>query len=349
MGAGDMRWQRTITVVGAHAEGEVGNVITDGVTDVPGQTMFEKKEWLERNDDGIRRMLVFEPRGGPCHAVNVLLRPTRPEADIGFVIMEATKYPAMSGSNMICVATVVLETEIVPMVEPVTRLVMESPAGLIEVECHCRDGKVEQVRFTNVPAFVLHRDCCIEVDGLGPLRVDVCYGGIFYAVVNGSDLGFAVRAEEAASIVRRGLDIRAACNAQLESVHPLDPRIRDVSNVEFVAAATCVDGSLRSRNAVVCGHGRIDRSPCGTGTSARLALLHARNEISPGQLFEHESILGTWFKGEVIDTTAVGPYPAVVSTIAGQAWITGVSRYGVDPTDPLPQGHTLPDVWFTEE
>ena len=347
MGTDGMRWQRTITVVGAHAAGEVGNVVTDGVMDVPGRTIFDKKEWLERHDDGIRRMLVFEPRGGPCHAVNVLLQPTQAEADVGFVIMEATKYPAMSGSNTICVATVALETGIVPMVEPITRLVMESPAGLIKAECHCRDGKVEQVRFTNVPAFVLHRDCCIEVEGLGPLRVDVCYGGIFYAVGDGLDLGFAVDPGEAASIVRRGLDIRAACNAQLKCVHPLDPRISGVSNVEFVGPVTDVDGSLHSRNAVVCGHGRSDRSPCGTGTSARLALLHARADISPGQLFEHESIIGTWFTGEIVGTTLVAPYPAVVSTIAGQAWITGVSHYGVDPTDPLPQGHTLPDVWFS--
>jgi proline racemase len=315
----------------------VGNVVTDGVVDVPGRTMFEKKEWLEQHDDALRRMLVFDPRGGPCHAVNVLLKPTLPEADVGYVIMEAAKYPAMSGSNTICVATVVLETGIVPMVEPNTRLVVEAPAGLIEVECRCRDGKVEQVRFTNVPAFVLHRDCYIDVDGFGPLRVDVCYGGIFYVVVNGADLGFESQPHEAGAIARRGVDIRAACNAQLECVHPLDSRICGVTNVEFVAAVTRESEALRSRNAVACGHGRIDRSPCGTGTSARLALLHASGEILPGQLFEHESIIGTWFNGEIVGTTSVGPHPAVVSTIAGQAWITGESSYGVDPTDPLPQ------------
>ena len=222
-------------------------MITGGVIDVPGQTMLEKKEWLESNGDEIRQLLVFEPRGGPCHAANVLLPPTRPEADIGFVIMEATKYPMMSGSNAICVATVVLETGIVPMVEPLTRLVMESPAGLIETECHCRNGKVEQVKFTNVPAFVLHRDCSIEVHGFGPLRVDVCYGGIFYAVVDGRDLGFAVQPEEASAIVRRGLEIRAACNDQLESVHPLDARISGITNVAFVSELIRDHGLLRAQ------------------------------------------------------------------------------------------------------
>jgi proline racemase len=343
-----MRWQQTITVVGAHAEGEVGNVITDGVVDVPGATMFEKKQWLERDCDEVRRRLIFEPRGGPCHAVNILLPPTQAEADVGFVIMEATKYPAMSGSNAICVATVVLETGIVPMVEPLTRLVMESPAGLIDVECVCRDGKVEQVRFKNVAAFVQHRDCVIEVDGFGPLRLDVCYGGIYYAIVDARDLGFEVRPAEACAIARCGRDIRAACNAQIDSVHPLDSRIHGVTNVAFVTPPIRDGQSLRARNAVVCGHGRIDRSPCGTGTSARLALLYATEQIAIGQSFEHESIIGTWFNGEVVDTTSVGPYGAVVSTIAGQAWITGVSQYGVDPTDPLSNGHTLSDVWFSD-
>ena len=281
--------------------------------------------------------------------MNVLLPPTRPEADIGFVIMEATKYPAMSGSNTICVATVVLETGIVPINEPVTWLVMESPAGLIEAECRCRDGKVEQVRFTNVPAFVLYRDRSIEVDGVGTVRVDICYGGIFYAIIDAADLGFEIKPEEAHDIAWRGLDIRAACNAQLESVHPLDARIRGVSNVEFVTPTVREADCVRSRNAVVCGHGRIDRSPNGTGTSARLALLHGNGDIAPGETLEHESIIGTRFLGEIVEQTSVGPHRAVISTVAGQAWITGISQYGVDPSDPLPAGHTLPDVWLGEK
>lgn len=341
-----MRWQKTLTVVGAHAEGEVGNVITGGITDVPGASMFEKKEYLEREADGIRRMLLFEPRGGPCHAVNVVLPPTLPEADVGFVIMEATKYPAMSGSNTICVATVVLETGIRPMIEPETRLVMEAPAGLVETRCRCRDGKVEEVRFTNLPAFVLSSGHALEIDGIGTVHLDIGYGGIFFAIVEAGDLGFAVTADEAHAMAQAGLAIRDACNAQIEAVHPADKRIRGVTNVLFAGPLERRQGRLRARNAVVCGNGRLDRSPCGTGTSARLALLHAKGLIGEGETLVHESPFGTYFSAEIVATTTIGDRGAVISTIAGQAWITGIMHYGLDPTDPLPEGHTPADVWF---
>ncbi len=341
-----MHWRRTLSVIGAHAEGEVGNVITGGIVDVPGASMFEKKEYLERQADEIRRMILFEPRGGPCHAVNVLLPPTRPEADIGFVIMEATKYPAMSGSNAICVATVVLESGIVPMVEPETRLVMEAPAGLIEARCRCRDGKVEAVRLTHVPAFIWGGQRILDVPGLGMVHIDIAYGGIFYAIVDAGSLGFAVSADEAHDIAQAGLAIRTACNAQFEVVHPTEGRIRGIANVLFAGPIERRDGQLHARNAVACGNGRLDRSPCGTGTAARLALLHANGLIGAGEAFVHESAFGTRFFAEIVAITTVGAEPAVISTTAGQAWVTGIMQYGLDPTDPLPEGHTPPDVWF---
>ncbi len=343
-----MRWQRTFTVIGAHAEGEVGNVITGGAFDVPGETMFEKKAYLESHADGLRRRLLFEPRGAPYHAVNLLLPACRADADIGYVIMEATKYPAMSGSNTICVATVVLETGIRPMTEPETRLVLDSPAGPIATTCRCRAGKVEEVKFTNVPGFVAAADRMIEVEGTGPVRVDIAYGGIFYAIVDAGDLGFAIAPDEAGEMCRMGGKIRAACNRESETVHPENPKIRDVTNVLIAGPVAEQDGRLGARNAVVCGHGRLDRSPCGTGTSARLALMHAKGLIGMGQVFDHESIIGTHFLGEIVDTRSIGGVPAVVSTIAGQAWITGIMRYGVDPTDPFPEGHTVSDVWFKQ-
>ena len=261
-----MHWRRTLSVIGAHAEGEVGNVITGGIVDVPGASMFEKKEYLERQADEIRRMILFEPRGGPCHAVNVLLPPTRPEADIGFVIMEATKYPAMSGSNAICVATVVLESGIVPMVEPETRLVMEAPAGLIEARCRCRDGKVEAVRLTHVPAFIWGGQRILDVPGLGMVHIDIAYGGIFYAIVDAGSLGFAVSADEAHDIAQAGLAIRTACNAQFEVVHPTEGRIRGIANVLFAGPIERRDGQLHARNAVSAAMGasiarRVERAP----------------------------------------------------------------------------------------
>jgi proline racemase len=341
-----MRWKRILTVVSAHAEGEVGNVVTGGIADVPGGSMLEKKEYFERHLDEVRRMLLFEPRGAPCHAANILLPTQNPSADVGFIILEATKYPPMSGSNTICVATVVLETGILPMQEPETRLVMETPAGLVEAVCRCLGGKVEQVKFKNVPSFLLHEERRIEVPDVGTVCVDIAYGGLFYALVDAEVLGFMMTPDEAYDICVVGRKIRAACNEQVETVHPENPRIRGVPNVLMAGRVHRKEGQLTSKNAVVCGHGRLDRSPCGTGTSARLAVMHSRKEIDVGDILDHESIIGTHFMSEIVGTEVIGNTSTIISTIAGQAWITGILQFGVDPSDPIPNGHTVPDVWF---
>ena len=342
-----MRWSRVLTVVDCHAEGEFGKVVTGGVGDVPGETMFDKRTYLEEHRDDLRKLLLFEPRGSVVQSANIVLPSSHPDAELGYVILESTEYPAMSGSNTICVVTALLETGMVRMTEPVTELTLEAPAGLIKLRCECRDGKVTSVRFTNQPAFVYHLGASIEVEGHGTLEVDVAWGGMAYVLVDAAAVGFRITPDEGRSLCELGQLIKQAAVEQLSAVHPLDPRLPGITQTEFTGPTRREAGVLTARNAVIVSPGRIDRSPCGTGTSARLAVLHARGEIAPGERFVHESVIGTQFVGVIEELTTVGPYPAVVPSVAGQAWITEISQVGLDPTDPFPTGYTLSDTWMS--
>ena len=265
---------------------------------------------------------------------------------MGFLILESTEYPAMSGSNTICVATVLLETGILPMKEPETALVLEAPAGLIRANCRCKDGKVERVRFLNQPAFCYYLDARIDVPGIGSLTVDVAYGGMTYVLVDAAALGYRLIPDEARRLCELGQKIKAAAAQQLKVTHPIDDRIPGITQTLFAGAVLVENGCVTSRNAVVVSPGRMDRSPCGTGCSARLAVLHAKGMLKPGELFVHESIIGSRFECFVEDTTRVGGYPAVVPSVAGQAWITGLCQIGLDPADPYQTGFTLSDTWL---
>ena len=337
-----MRWERTVTVIGCHVGGEDNHVIVGGVLPPPGATMFDKKRYLETHGDELRRWLLLEPRGKPTLCMNLVVPSTRPDCDVGLIIMEATDYPPMSGSNTIC--TVLLETGLLPMREPVTTLTLDTPAGPVPVEARCRDGKVERVQFTNVPCFVTDLDVPVDVEGLGRITVDVAYGGAFFAIVDAPSLGLAVEPKHARELVVIGNRILAAVARAVVPRHPDHPEVQGVTFTEF-AMPFDGPGSV-SRNAVVVAPGRIDRSPCGTGTSARLAVLHARGRLAIGQGFVHESIIGSRFEAAIAAETTVGGRPAVVPTIAGQAWITGIFQHGVDPSDPFPDGYTLPDLWL---
>jgi len=340
-----MRFRNILNVVDCHAEGEIGQVITGGVGHIPGDTMFDKRVYLQTHRDDIRKMVLFEPRGAPWHNANIVLPSNHPQADMGYVIMESTEYPAMSGSNTMCVATVLLETGILPMVEPVTNLTLESPAGLIRVRCECQDGKVTQVRFVNQPAFVYHRDRHVEVAGVGTVRVDVSYGGMAYVQVEAADFGFAIEPHEARDICELGEKIKLAAAEQLPVEHPENPAIPGISILSMMGPLRREDGVLISKNTVVVSPGRCDRSPCGTGSSARLALLHARDQIQKGETLIHESIIGSRFTCTIEATCQIGPSPAVIPAIAGQAWITGIYQMGMDPSDPFQDGFTLADMW----
>ncbi len=350
-----MRLTNMMTAVDLHAGGEPGRVIVGGVCDVPGRTMFEKMKYLERHRDDIRKRMLREPRGFPAVCCNVILPPTRPEADAGFVIMEQVEYPPMSGSNTICVTTALLETGMVPMREPVTELVLEAPAGLVGVLAECSNGKVTKVTFRNVPAFAVHVGRTIEVPHLGPVTVDVAWGGMFYVITDASPFGLKITPDEGREIVRIGEMIKAATQEQLPVVHPENPEIAGVTIAQLSGVPSAV--GAHCKNAVIVSTGKldwnrpatwtgvIDRSPCGTGTCAKMAALYARGELALDQDFNHEGILGTIFTGRLVEETTVGPYRAVVPTISGRAWITGLAHYVVDAEDPFPEGFTVGDIW----
>ncbi len=350
-----MRLTSMITAVDAHACGEPGRVITGGVLDVPGKTMFEKKTYLETQADDLRKRMLREPRGYPAANCNLILPPTHPDADAGFVIMEQTEYPPMSGTNTICVTTVLLETGMLPMKEPVTELVLESPAGLVRVRADVSNGKVTNVTFQNVPAFAVHLDTKVEVPTLGTVTVDVAYGGMFYVIADAEPLGLRLTPDEGRDIARLGEMIKAATREQLPVVHPENPEIAGVTIAQFSGPPTHPEAHRKNAVIVSTGTldwsqpsswtGAIDRSPCGTGTCAKMAALHAKKKLGLNEDFRHEGILGTIFTGRLIAETQVGPYPAVVPTLSGRAWITGFANYVVDPDDPFPNGFTVGDIW----
>ena len=350
-----MRLARMIQAVDAHAAGEPGRVIVGGVLDVPGATMFEKMQHLATHGDTLRRLMLREPRGYPAANCNVILPPTRPDADAGYVIMEHVEYPGMSGTNTMCVVTALLETGMLPMKEPVTELTLEAPAGLIGIRAECAGGKVTSVTFRNVPAFVFHLDRKIEVPKLGTVTVDIAYGGMIYAIAEARAFGLSLTPDEGRDIVRITEMIKAAAREQVPVVHPGQPGFRGVTIAQLSGPPSRADAHMKNAVTVSTGDfdwdhpstwsGVIDRSPCGTGTCARMATLHARGRLKLDEDFVHESILGTIFTGRLVGETRIGPYPAVIPTIKGSAWITGFASYVVDPSDPFPEGYTIRDIW----
>lgn len=350
-----MQFSNMLTAVDAHAAGEPGRVITSGLPNIPGDSVYDKMVWLRTNADHIRLRMLREPRGYPVLCCNALVPPVHPDADAGFIIMEQTEYPPMSGSNTICVTTVLLETGIIPMVEPVTELTLEAPAGLIGVTATCRDGKVTEVRFRNVPAFAVHLGEVVDVPHLGPVEVDVAWGGMFYVIADAGRLGVEITPENGSELARLGEMIRAATAEQLPVTHPENDDISGPTISQISGPPSHPDAHAKNAVTVATGivdwdrpstwTGVLDRSPCGTGTCAKMAVLHARGELAIGQDFVHEGPLGTRFTGRLMEETTVGPYPAVVPTLAGQGWITGMASYLLDPTDPFPDGFTVGDIW----
>lgn len=334
-----MRWSRMVTLIGAHAEGEIGRVVTGGVADPPGATMAEKLEAL-RADETLRRFLVGEPRGAAQMSTNLLVAPTRPEADAGFLIVQPDGVHAMSGSNAICVTTVLLETGMVPMREPLSEVVLDTAAGLVRARAECADGRCARVSLDMPPSFVCRLDHPLEVEGLGTIAVDVAYGGAFYVLVDAAALGLAIAPGEARRLVDLGDRIKKAALAQVEVVHPEVPAL---DRIEYVMV--CAEEAGVLRNATVIHPGRIDRSPCGTGSAARLAVMRARGRAGPGDRLAFRSIIDSRFDAEILGLGAVGGGTATLSRISGRGWIYSHEQLGIDPTDPYPGGFTLGDTW----
>ncbi len=333
-----MRASRYLSAVDSHTEGMPTRVITGGVGVIPGATMAERREYFMANLDDLRLFLMNEPRGHPAMSGAILQPPTRPDADWGVLYIEVSGCLPMCGHGTIGVATVLVETGMVTVTEPVTTVRLDTPAGLVSAEVKVTDGRAEHVTIQNVPAYAHELGASVEVKGLGTVTYDLAYGGNYYAILPLEQLGIPFDRSEKDRILQAGLDIMDAINQTAKPVHPEDPAITGCKHVQFTAPGR--DGS-DSRNAMAIHPGWFDRSPCGTGTCARMAQLHARGELGLRQDFVNESFIGTRFTGRLLEETTVGGRPGVIPTVTGRAWITGMGQYLLDPTDPFPKGFVL--------
>lgn len=339
-----MRSSKTVHVISAHAEGEVGDVIVGGVTPPPGDTLWEQSRWIAR-DETLRNFVLNEPRGGVFRHVNLLVPPKDPRADAAFIIMEPEDTPPMSGSNSICVSTVLLDGGILPMTEPVTELTLEAPGGLVKVRAECRNGKAERIFVQNLPSFAARLDVPLEVEGLGTLTVDTAYGGDSFVVVDAAAMGFSLEAHEAHDIARLGVRITNAANAAMRFEHPENPDWQHFSFCLFAGPVTRDETGLRAGAAVAIQPGKVDRSPTGTALCARMALLHARGEMGVEDSLTTVSLIGSTFTGRILGETRVGDHPAILPELSGRGWVTGIHQHMLDPDDPWPGGYRLSDTW----
>ncbi|KAK5942068.1 hypothetical protein PMZ80_006021 [Knufia obscura] len=335
-----------LTIITVHAAGEVGDVIIGGVSDPPNcKSMFEKMQHFWKYNDNIRNLILQEPRGRASMCTNLVLPPCDSRADAGFLIMESDEWVPMSGSNTICTTTVLLEMGMIEMKEPTTKVSLDTAAGLVTVTAECEGGKCKSVAFDNVPSFVWELDCPIEVPGLGTVKVDVAWGGMIYVLVDAESAGMEISSVNGANLVKVGEMIKRAAQAQIMPVHPENAEIKGVSNFVWMGKPEVIGEEIRAYNAVVVSPGRLDRSPCGTGTCARMTVMHARGQLKVDQVLRHVSPIGTEFPSHIRGLTKVGKYDAVLPTVKGSAWITGFKQVVLDPQDPFPEGFRVGDAW----
>lgn len=339
-----MRSSKIIHVVSCHAEGEVGDVIVGGVAPPPGASLWDQRSWIAQ-DQTLRNFMLNEPRGGVFRHVNLLVPPRHPQAQAAWIIMEPEDTPPMSGSNSICVATVLLDTGILPMQEPRTELVLEAPGGLVRVVADCRNGKAERITVENLPSFAGQIGIPLEVEGLGTLQVDTAFGGDSFVVVDAAALGLGLEVDEARELAMLGVKITDAANRQIGFHHPQRPDWTHHSFCLFSGALQRDAAGLRAKSVVSIQPGKLDRSPTGTAVSARMALLHAKGEMAVGDSLTGVSIIGSEFHGKILGTTQVGSLPAIRPQISGRAWVTGTHQHMLDPDDPWPEGYRIADTW----
>ena len=340
-----MRSVRSLTAIEAHAEGEQGTCYLGSVFEVPGATMAEKLHYLNEIDDSLRKFLCFEPRGRPQSSATLVFPSTNPRADAGFIILQADRAHAMSGSNTICVITALLETGTLPMTEPTTAVVLETAAGLVYATAECSDGRCQRVTLDGVPSFVEALDVTIDVPGMGNIVVDVAYGGCYYVLVDPAQFGVRLNRQSARQVVEAGTAISIAARRQISVQHPEIPEIDFISYVMLIGDDDPANGQLRGATVL---SGRVDRSPCGTGNSARQAVMAARGQAKVGDRFVARSLIDSEFIVDMIGETSVGGRHAVLPRISGRGWVVGSRTTTVDPTDPYPLGYVLSDIWGTE-
>jgi proline racemase len=336
-----MRWKKTLQMADVHCEGEIGKVITGGVIDIPGKTMLDKMNYINEVDDSLRRLVILEPRGCLQMSVNLLLPPTRPEAQAGFIVLQADKAHPMSGSNCICVVTALLELGMLEMVEPVTTIVLDTPAGLVTARAQCSDGRCQSVSLDMVPSFVEQLDVPIETADFGLIKADIAFGGVYYALVDVDQIGLSIAPENARELATQGVRLKGLINEQMKVCHPL---FKELNEVAYVMFRNRVDARTY-QTCTTLPPGRVDRSPCGTGSSANLATLSARGLVEVGDKLTSRSTIGGEFQVELLGLTQLAGKPAVLPRITGRAWIYGLHQIGVDPDDPLAEGFMLSDTW----
>lgn len=334
-----MKFSRTIQAIDSHTAGEATRIVVGGIPNIKGNTMPEKKQYLEDHLDHIRTAIMLEPRGHNDMFGSVMTQPCDPDADFGIIFMDGGGYLNMCGHGSIGAMTVAVETGVVPMEEPVTKVVMEAPAGIIKGDVKVENGKVQSVSIFNVPAFLYKKDQEVELPGVGKVKFDISFGGSFFAIVHASQLGLKIEPKNAAKLTDLAMELRDIINKEIEIQHPTLEHIKTVDLVEIWDEPT--NEKATYKNVVIFGQGQVDRSPCGTGTSAKLATLHARGELKEGEKFVYESILGTLFEGEIVGTTKVGEFDAVLPKITGSAYMTGFNNFLIDEDDPVKYGFIL--------
>ncbi|MEM8497665.1 MAG: proline racemase family protein [Pseudomonadota bacterium] len=336
-----MRWKRSLQTVDVHCAGEIGRVITGGMLGIPGDTMAAKLEHLNTVDDEIRRFLCSEPRGGPAGSFVLITPPTVEEADIGMIVLQPDQAHAMSGSNAMCAVTAILETGMKEMNEPKTVITLDTAAGLVQATADCVDGKVSRVSLEMPPSFVVEKGAVIEAPDWGPVHYDLCYGGVFYALVDVEQLDLCIVPENARELATLGVTLLEHIKKDTRIAHPETPEINGVAYVMFRSDET--DGAVRT--CTTLPPGRIDRSPCGTGSNANMAVRYFDGRAKPGDEVISRSTIGGEFTTRFLEEVQVGPYKATRNRVSGQSWIYGISQIGLDPTDPFPNGFVLSDTW----
>ena len=336
-----MRWKRTLQTVDVHCAGEIGRVITGGVLDIPGDTMAAKLAYINEKDDSLRRWLCSEPRGAANHSFVLIPPACHPDADFGMIVLQTDQAHAMSGSNSMCAVTAILETGMMKMVEPETVVTLDTASGLVRATASCRDGKVTGVSLDMPASFVALSQGVVETPDWGQVRYDLCYGGVFYALIDVDQIGLTITRENARNLAESGVVLRDLIAAKTEIAHPEIPEITGLAYVMFRSRET--DGAMR--HCTTLKPARADRSPCGTGTNSTVAVLHAKGEMRPGDTLITRSIIDGEFSAELLGEAQVGPYPGSRVRITGQCWIYGISQIGLDPGDPFPTGFILSDTW----
>ncbi len=336
-----MRWKRSLQLTDVHCEGEIGRVVTGGFLNIPGDSMVEKLEHINTVDDQLIRLLMREPRGIPASHIVLLTPPTKKEADAGLIILAATRASAMSGSNVMCATTAMVETGIIEMKEPKTEVCFDTAAGLVRAVASCRDGKCERVSLSMPPAFAVALGESIETEAWGKIHYDVAFGGVFCAIVDVDQIGMKIEAKNARRLAETGIELKTIIDANRTTQHPTIDSIKGVAYVMFRSQEP--DGTTRT--CTTLPPGRVDRSPCGTGSNANMSVRFARKQSGIGDVHVTRSILGGEFRSVLQHTGQIGEYVSTQTEISGRCWIFALTQVGLDPSDPFPDGFRLTDTW----